>query len=83
MLFEDKCFNCPVRKIIESHLIKPVKYMYSAAGCEPVYLSCGGVYNPVVLNSGKSFEFYQSSFPCVLDSYTNQILTGIELQQYL
>ena len=83
MLFENKCFNCPVRKIIESHLIKPVKYMYNATGCKPVSLSCGGVYNPRTQNSGNPFEFYQGSFPCVLDSYTDQILTGVLLQQYL
>lgn len=83
MQFENKCFNCPVRKIIESHLIKPVKYMYNAEGCKPVSLSCGGVYNPRAHDSGWSSEFYQGSFPCALDSYTNQILTGIQFQQYL
>jgi len=69
LIFEDKCFNCPVRVIIEGCLHERIKEFYRDNKGASCFLPCGGVFQPSVQSCGKSAEFFQGPGVCALDKF--------------
>lgn len=80
MIFEDKCFKCPLKSVIENEMSEHMKEWSSRNMGVSYMLSCGGVFQPC--NKSPEFmkrhpctvtpdwvEFFKGSDKCALDRW--------------